>query len=123
MARRSLRANRQEVLSALVFEHPSKFPPLGPVGERDILLQFAYDEQRALCGAVHFVPPGGHLDLDPGYRELQEPRVHLVISYAGLRASNINEFAVQVVIGVGPPLAGGWPPKSYIVLHPAAATT
>jgi hypothetical protein len=110
----------QEFLCALAFEHPSVFPPLGAVGNRDILLPFETAEDRALVAAVHVTPPGVDVRLDTGFRELGEPRRHIVITYKNLQVPGVDHLAVQVVVGLGPHV-DAWPPKSYVLVPGGAA--
>jgi hypothetical protein len=105
----------QELLCTLVFEHPSAFPRVVDPGAKDVLVPLAIDEQRALVGTVHLIPPNAPLVLDTGVRELGEPRWHSVIRYEGLAAQGVSEVAVQVVLGQGPNVEE-WPPKSYLLV-------
>ena len=104
----------QQILCSMVFEHPSTFPPVGEVRERDVLLQFAIAEDRALVGAVHFVPRGRAVDLAPGIQEIGEPRRQLLIRFSGLTNAAGGEMTLHVVLGRGPGLEA-WPPMSYLL--------
>lgn len=106
---------RQETLAAMVFEHPSSFPALGAVGSRDIVLPFAVAEDRALVGALHFVPPEQQVTFRPGIREIGEPRRELVIRSAGVSGSPSGDLTLYVALGRGPRI-NAWPPVSYFVV-------
>ncbi len=113
---------QQELLCTLVFEHPSSFPPIGPVGDRDILVLLQVVEDRALVGAVHLTPPGAPVRLETGIRELGEPRRHILITYKDLKVPDVDHVTVQVVLGLGP-RAEAWPPKSYVLAASRAERT
>jgi hypothetical protein len=106
--------NKQEILGVMVFQHPSSFPPIGAVGDRDILLPFAVAEDRALVGVVHFVPPEQQVAFRPGIREIADPLRELVIRFTEVDGSPSGDLTLYLALGRGPGI-DAWPPASYLL--------
>lgn len=107
--------SEQAILCTMVFQHPSAFPPLDQIGDRDVILRLGVAEDRALVAALHLVPPGVEVDLASGVAEVGEPRKHVLIRFDGLDPDVGNELTLHFVLGHGPRIES-WPPMSYLLV-------
>lgn len=109
LLRDSLRTiEQQQELCRVLFQHPRKYAPISKIEDRDICLNYRFDEQKPLQGLL-FVAPANNVTI------VRVPsatnQINLVLPFCGL--AGCPDIVLQFVLGHGP--EGGWPPYTYLL--------
>jgi len=98
----------QQELCHVAFQHPNCFAPDSKIQRRDILLDYAFDEQRPLCGLMVITPTDKAKRIEfPG---VSYQRV-LAFPFSGL--SGVPDLILQLILYHEP--ISPWPPETYVV--------